>query len=438
MRGRAAAAFAVLALLVPLVLLAKLHNPSPEERGLFFGQYLILSAGAPGGYVSGSFDQLLLMHVNDTLTFRMRGEGCRLGSYNVTIAHLSTGERFSIEARGALAGRFPTFTAPREGVYLLEISVAAAVSGGRTCTVAAEFSAAAGDRGGYAKLFTLQAWVGAALTASAAAALYALGRRRRQRFAPSELGSPEGLRGRLARLEWYFGFSGLWVASFLVFLVYLSLFDRFKLSIPQREGLMPRVELAFLLLASSASSRVEPVVAALHALLLVSVLYCYSREEGYEYVRFLLGVTPARGYLAKLLTYLVLTSLPLVSAKAYLILSWDAALVFGNPLQFLATVGRVWVNAMLFFMYLLAFYSLLSYLLPRTLYLLFAASIELYVYETALGGPLMLYPVYRQLVVDVAEATSVVAAFWPHFAAALAAGLASFYLHVRRGEVKWR
>jgi hypothetical protein len=120
MRGRAAAAFAVLALLVPLVLLAKLHNPSPEERGLFFGQYLILSADAPGGHVSGSLDQLLLMHVNDTLTFRMRGEGCRLESYNVTIAHLSTGERFSIEARGALAGRFPTFTAPREGVYLLE------------------------------------------------------------------------------------------------------------------------------------------------------------------------------------------------------------------------------------------------------------------------------------------------------------------------------
>jgi hypothetical protein len=107
MRGRAAAAFAVLALLVPLVLLAKLHNPSPEERGLFFGQYLILSAGAPGGYVSGSFDQLLLMHVNDTLTFRMRGEGCRLESYNVTIAHLSTGERFSFEARRSAGWALP-------------------------------------------------------------------------------------------------------------------------------------------------------------------------------------------------------------------------------------------------------------------------------------------------------------------------------------------
>jgi hypothetical protein len=38
--------------------------------------------------------------------------------------------------------------------------------------------------GGYAELFTLQAWAGSALTASTADALYALGRRRGQR-APS-------------------------------------------------------------------------------------------------------------------------------------------------------------------------------------------------------------------------------------------------------------
>jgi hypothetical protein len=96
--------------------------------------------------VAGSFDQLL-MHVNDTLTFRMRGESCRLESYNVTIVHLSTSERFSLETKEALAGRFPTFTAPREGVYLPEISVAAAAGGDRTCTMVAEFNAAAGVRG---------------------------------------------------------------------------------------------------------------------------------------------------------------------------------------------------------------------------------------------------------------------------------------------------
>jgi hypothetical protein len=136
---------------------------------------------APGGYVSGSFDQLLLMHVNDTLTFRMRGEGCRLESYNVTIANLSTGEKFSFEARGRWQGtsrrlrrRGRAFTCSRSLSRLLRAGVGA-------CTVVAEFSAAASDRGGYAKLFTLQAWVGAALTASAAAALYALGRRRKQR-----------------------------------------------------------------------------------------------------------------------------------------------------------------------------------------------------------------------------------------------------------------
>jgi hypothetical protein len=91
------------------------------------------------------------------------------------------GRKVQLRSEGALAGYFPTFTAPREGVYVLEISLAAAAGGGRTCTVVAEFSATASDRRGYAKLFTLQAWVGAALTASVAAALYALGRRRKQR-----------------------------------------------------------------------------------------------------------------------------------------------------------------------------------------------------------------------------------------------------------------
>jgi len=437
MRGRAAAAFAALTLLVPLILLARFHNPSPEERGLFFGQMLILSASTPGGWVAGSFDQLLLLHVNDTLTIRMRGEGCRLEGYNFTIEHLSTGERFSFEARGVQAKRFPTFTAPKEGVYLLEASVAAIAGEGGTCTVVAELSAAAGDREGYARLFALQAGVGAALTACAAVALYVLDRRR-LRFSHFRLSSPGRLERLTALMGWYLGFSSLWIASLLVFLVYMSVFDRFKLSIPKGEAPSHYVDKTFLLLISSASSRVEPFIAALQALLLVSVLFCYSREEGYEYARFLLGVPPARGYLAKLLTYLALSSLPLISAKAYLALSWDAAMFFGNPLRFLAVVGRVWANAILFLLYLFAIYSLLSYLLPRTLYLLFAATIELYVYETALGGPLMLYPVYHQLVVTALDPARVVATFQLHFAAALAMGLASFYLHVRRGEVKWR
>jgi len=435
MRGRVVAALAALTLLVPLILLAKFHNPSPEERGLFFGQMLILSASAPEGRVAGSFNQLLMLHVNDTLTLRARGEGCRLEGYNLTIAHLSTGEKFSFEAKGVQAGRFPTFMAPREGVYLVEVSVAA-TGGGKSCTVVAELSAAAGGRGGYARLFTLQAGVGAALTACAAVALYATGRGRRG-LAPLGLSPPGRLERLAALMGWHFGFSSLWIASFIVFLVYLSVFDRFKMSIPKVEA-PHHVDKAFLLLISSASSRVEPVIAALHALLLVSALYCYSREEGYEYVRFLLGVPSAIGYLAKLLMYLILTSLPLISAKVYLALSWDARLVFGNPISFLSVVGKVWANAILLFLYLFAIYSLLSYLLPRTLYLLFAASVELYVYETAFGGPLMLYPVHHQLVVAAFDAARVVAALPLHFAAALAMGLASFYLHVWRGEVKWR
>ncbi|MGC8836131.1 MAG: hypothetical protein ACP5IE_06300 [Infirmifilum sp.] len=240
----------------------------------------------------------------------------------------------------------------------------------------------------------------------------------------------------LKSLGWYLSFSEAYLSSILMLLVYLYVIDRFKLA--WEVALSYSVADAMLLVFKSSASRVEPVLVSLHAVTLVSILFCYAREEGYDYAGFLIGLTTSRIYSLKLASYLVLASGPVVLAKTIYALSRDAGLVLGNLGLFLLVLGKIWVNLLIFQLYLFLFYSALAYAVPRSVYYLLLASVELYALETPMGGPLQVYPLYHKLVVSAGDALTVALGYPSIFITAVAAGVLAGYAYVVRGEVKWR
>lgn len=157
-RWLAPIALALLTLLVPLIFLYKVYNPSPGEVSLYSSSILIALGGS-----DVADERLLLLNVNDTVLISLTHRKCGVKSYNFTIIHLSSGDRYSTKAREAQAPCCPLFIAPREGVYLFR--VAFQLEGGDKCEIAVNWHLARGDRGGYAKLYTLESMVGALVLA---------------------------------------------------------------------------------------------------------------------------------------------------------------------------------------------------------------------------------------------------------------------------------
>lgn len=244
---------------------------------------------------------------------------------------------------------------------------------------------------------------------------------------------------QLKLLKWYLAFSHAWSVSIFMLLVYLAVLDRFGLSeLAASTAAGSLIEDAFLLLLKASASRAEPVIASFHAIILVSILFSYAREEGYEYVSFLLGSPPAHSYFLRLLAFLILASSPIALTKVVFTLSRDCTLVIREPIMFLAVLGKVLGNLLIFEIYLFFIYSSLAYIVPRSIYFLLFAAIELYVFEAPLGGLLKIYPLYFHLVVAAGSVSEAIAGSLLHFATALGLAAWSIYVHIRRGEVKWR
>ncbi|MGB9709442.1 MAG: hypothetical protein ACP5II_06035 [Infirmifilum sp.] len=155
MRGALLLAFALLPLIIPLIFLNRVYNPSVEETTLRSGGIYSTHLVSTTEVDTRSF---LLLNVNDTVLLHVEPRGCNITGYNLTFVHLSTGERYGVEVEGGHARCCPLFTAPKEGVYLLYARLR--VMGKGECMIITEGRVTSGDRSGYGKLYGFEAVIG--------------------------------------------------------------------------------------------------------------------------------------------------------------------------------------------------------------------------------------------------------------------------------------
>jgi len=167
-RAGLALAVSLALLLIPLSFIDDVVNPNP---------YALVYSYSGGGSLHplwlGEWRELynagLLLHVNDTVSFELRFSGCdsRRGVYEYRVVHYSSGRVYTARGEVSAVTLLPVFTAELGGVHVLQLRVK--LEGEGVCDYDFRVTAARGGKGGYMRVYALEAAAGLVSTSAVAA-----------------------------------------------------------------------------------------------------------------------------------------------------------------------------------------------------------------------------------------------------------------------------
>ncbi len=238
---------------------------------------------------------------------------------------------------------------------------------------------------------------------------------------------------KLEFLKWYLNYLYAWSTLFVMFAVYVYLYNRFKTDVGP-------VGCVWCILLDASTSPTEYFLFIIHVVLLTAIYFGYDAEEGFEYVRYLAGIGRPAALALKLALVGFVCSTPLIAAKVFMGVVWEpyAATI---PLEMLEQVAGLAVKLFFFSVYISSFAALVAQALRKTSYTIWALLTYFYVFETVnpyqpwspLNAPYMYY-----VAVSPYSSVAEVVLRFPLNVLAFVLALITLYIVYSRGEVKWR